>query len=59
MSERKQYKSKKEIYEDYPNLEALNDMELIVMRKELQKYPEDKDMLWAVESLLKLIILNK
>ena len=46
---------KEEIYKKYPNLEGLSLLELLVMRKELRKYPEDKVMCDAVGELIVLL----
>lgn len=47
--------NKEEIYKMYPNLEAMNLRDLMFLGLELQKYPEDKDMLDAVKILINII----
>lgn len=43
-----------QVYEEFPNLEAMTTMELVVMKKMLKDSGEDEDMARAIEILLRV-----
>lgn len=50
-----QPKSKEQIYKDYPNLEHMTYIELLIMEQDLLKYPEDKQMAEDVKGLINIL----